>query len=65
MLLDEPKVDVHKPIEPKEAKHVIATGVWDDNAALKLVIADTNRAENFESTKAWVMAWPQATALYL
>jgi hypothetical protein len=63
-LLPEPPSNVHMPVEPKEAKHVLATGTWTDEAALKIVLQDTNRAENFESTKSWVMGWVQASTLY-
>lgn len=54
----------HMPISPDEAKHVLETGVWAEDPALKLVIADTIRAENYAATKSWIMQWPQATALY-
>jgi hypothetical protein len=64
MLLDKPSVDTHAPILLDEAKQVMSTGVWGDDAALKLVIKDAITAENFEQTKQWVALWPTATILY-
>jgi hypothetical protein len=53
-----------EPITLAEAKSALSTGQWGDDPALKLVIQDSLRAENFASTKQWVMQWPSATALY-
>src|SRR5258707_15843758 len=64
MLLEKPTVNVHATIPPDAAKKALATGYWDDAAALQMVIQDAERAEAFESTKQWVMQWPTATALY-
>jgi len=64
MLLEQPPVNTHAPITPDEAKAVLAAKVWGDDPALKLVIQDALRAENFASTKAWVMQWPSAATLY-
>lgn len=63
-LLDQPSVQTHAPITEAEAKQALSTGYWSDDPALKLVIQDSERAENFESTKQFVMGWPSATALY-
>jgi len=64
MLLEQPSVNTHAPITPDEAKAALANRVWGNDPALKLVIQDALRAENFASTKAWVMQWPSATTLY-
>jgi len=64
MLLEQPSVNVHAPITPEEATAVIANNIWGNDPALKLVVQDALRAENFASTKAWVMQWPSATTLY-
>lgn len=64
MLLDRPSVEVHKPILLEEAKSALATGVWGNEAALKLVLQDAIRAENFEQSKQWVAMWPTAVVLY-
>lgn len=62
-LLEQP-IDPYRPLTPDEGKHVLATGLWEEDPALRLVLQDVLRAENFESMKQWVMQWPQATALY-
>jgi hypothetical protein len=64
MLLEQPSVNVHAPITPEEATAVIANNIWGNDPALKLVVQDALRAENFASTKSWVMQWPSATTLY-
>jgi hypothetical protein len=64
MLLEQPGINTHAPITPDEAKAVLSEKTWGDDPALKLVIQDALRAENFASTKAWVMQWPSATTLY-
>ncbi len=64
MLLEEPIVDVHAPIDYEAAARALRTGQWGDDAALQMVIQDTITAENFEATKQWVLSWPVATALY-
>jgi hypothetical protein len=64
MLLEQPAVNVHAPITPDEAKAVLAENIWANDPALKLVVQDALRAENFASTKAWVMQWPSASTLY-
>jgi hypothetical protein len=51
-------------VDPVAARRVLTTGEWDDASALKIVVQDAQRAENFELTKQWVMAWPQAAVLY-
>jgi hypothetical protein len=63
-LLDQPSTDVHAPITLEEAQAAMAEKVWAEDPALKLVIQDAIRAENFASSKSWVMQWPSATTLY-
>jgi len=63
-ILEKPAQDVHAPITPEEARKALRVGKWTDASALNLVIQDCLRAENFESTKMWVMQWPTATTLY-
>ena len=50
-LLETPSTNKHGPIKPDEAKEVLQTGTWGDAAALKLVVQDAVRAENFEAAK--------------
>jgi len=64
MLLEQPKTDVHGPITPDEARSALSTGRFGEDAALKLVIQDAERAENFENQKQWIMGWVQASVLY-
>lgn len=64
MLLEKPIVDLQAPLTLDDAQHALSTGLWGDDPALQMVIQDALRAENFEATKQWVMAWPTATALY-
>lgn len=63
-ILEKSVTDVHAPLLPEEAQHALSAGLWENSPALRLVIADTLRAENFESTKQWVAQWPTATVLY-
>lgn len=39
-------------------------GVWQDDPALALTIQDADRAEDYASTKAWVLGFTNAIALY-
>ena len=52
------------PITQAEALGALNTGVWGDEAALKLVVQDTIRAESYESSKQWIAGWNQGSALY-
>ncbi|MCU1301715.1 MAG: hypothetical protein JWQ87_1999 [Candidatus Sulfotelmatobacter sp.] len=63
-IIPTPPSDVRGPIRPEAAKKALATGKWDDPSVLQLVIQDTERAENFESTKQWVLNWPTASLLF-
>jgi hypothetical protein len=64
MLLEKPGIDAYGPITPDEAKHVLSTGLWQDDPALKIVIQDTIRAEQFEASKQFVLGWISANTLY-
>lgn len=63
-LLEKQVLDIHAPLLQSEAEEALHTGQWADNPALRLVIADTLRAEAYAGTKAWVSYWPQASILY-
>ena len=63
-LLPQPSSEANRPLELKDALHVLATGTYADDPALHLVVADAIRAETAEQAKAWVMAWPQSSILY-
>lgn len=54
----------HLPITPEEAKSFMAQSVWQEDPALKLVVQDANRAENFASNKAAALGWDAAVSLY-
>ncbi len=62
--LEKSVIDIHRPIEESEAKEALHSGQWNDDPALRLVVADTLRAEAYAGTKAWVAGWPQASILY-
>src|SRR6185312_10304147 len=47
-----------------EAQHALRTGLWEEDPALRLVVGDATRAENYELSKQWVMQWPTALGLY-
>jgi len=64
MLLEKPGIDAYGPIRPDEAKEALHSGLWSDDPALKIVIQDALRAENFEMSKQFVMAWVAANSLY-
>ena len=63
MQLESP-INPHAPITEAEAKAALETGLFEESPALRLVIADTLRAEAYAGTKAWVAGWPQASILY-
>lgn len=63
-LLDPAPTTSHQPITESEAREFLNTGVWGDAAVLKLVVQDTERAENFETAKVWVAGWTAASILY-
>jgi len=56
--------DPNLPINQEEAQHAVNTGTYEDDPALRLVVMDTIRAENFSATKAWLLFHPQASILY-
>jgi hypothetical protein len=63
-LLESITTNPHAPITLEDAQHALRTGQWEDVPALRLVVKDAARAENFEKSKQWVMGWTQASALY-
>lgn len=63
-LLEKPTIDIYSPITKDEAQKALATESYGDDPALKLVVQDAIRAENFENQKQWIMAWAQAAILY-
>lgn len=64
MLIDKPIVDVYSEIPLEDAKDYLASGEWGEDSALRIVVQDTIRAENFANQKSWVMSWPVASTLY-
>jgi hypothetical protein len=62
--LEREVINTHAPLLESEALTALHTGQWDDDPALRLVIADALRAEAYAGTKAWVAYWPQASILY-
>lgn len=63
-VLPEPKVSPQSPITPEEAKNFVATGLWQEDPAAKLVCQDAERAERGEQNRAWILAWQSASTLY-
>src|SRR6266481_4386550 len=63
-LLPRPSFEAYGPISADEAKHVLKTGLYEDAPGLKLVLQDCIRAENFESSKSWVLSWISSNTLY-
>jgi hypothetical protein len=53
-----------EPITKEQAKETQRTGAWSYEAGLQLVLKDTDRAENWEATKQWIMGWTIASTLY-
>lgn len=64
MILDEPVRDPHQEITLAEAQVFLRTGTYGDPAALALVVQDSERAENEENRRSWVMQWSQSRDLY-
>ena len=58
--------DVHQAITKEEAQSFLREGSWaeEDDAPLKLVIQDAERAESAEANKNWVLAWTASQYLY-
>lgn len=63
-LIPQPAANPNLPLDHNEVKKAVATGDWSDEEVLKIVVQDAIRAENYESTKQWVLMWPTASALY-
>lgn len=62
--LEREVIDIHRPLTEDEALQALHSGTWADDPALRLVVADSLRAEAYAGTKAWVAYWPQASILY-
>ena len=54
----------YTPPTPEQIEYKAKYDKWSDQAALRIVVGDCLLAENFAATKAWILAWPIATALY-
>ena len=54
----------HLPITPTEARSFLSTGVWGEDPAVKLVVQDAERAENWENTKMWILQNSGSSILY-
>lgn len=64
MLLESAPTTAHMPITQDEAKAALSTGRWSDEAALKIVLADCVRAENYANTKTWISFANTASQYY-
>ena len=62
--LEAPIPQAQLPITPEEARNKLATGKWDDRAALSLVLNDTYKAEHYEQQKQFVTGWATAQTVY-
>ena len=62
-ILPEPP-NSHKELQLEEAKSFLSQGVWPESPALRLVIADTERAEQEENRRAWILQFANARDLY-
>lgn len=62
-LLDQPVIPPQEPLSSGEIHAIQRTGNWADDAALRLVVSDAQRAENYATTKAWVTGWNTASLL--
>jgi hypothetical protein len=65
-ILPEPVPNPHQDITLKEAKSFLSVGSWasEENASLKLVIQDTERAEQEENRRQWILQFATARDLY-
>lgn len=66
-LLDQqPAQDAYLPITADEAKAVLQSddSLYGDDPALKIVVQDTQKAENYQTQKQWVASWVSANTLY-
>lgn len=65
MILESQVVDNTAPILESEAKEAVRNdGLYSDDPALRLVVSDSIKAENFAQSKAWVLNWNGASILY-
>lgn len=54
----------HLPITAEQAKAYLRQQVWASDPALQLTIRDSEQAENWQNSKAFVRAWEASDALY-
>lgn len=65
MQLPIPPKHAHTDINSDAARKALSNNLmFDDDSALSLVVKDTERAEAFELSKAWVLFWNTANSLY-
>jgi hypothetical protein len=65
MQLPIPPKNAYAEIKPDAARAALSNNqIFDDDAALSLVVKDAARAEAFELSKAWVLYWNTANSLY-
>lgn len=64
-LLEQPVESTQLPITPAEAQQArVNDGIFSDSPALRMVVQDTIRAENYASSKAWIAGWATSSILY-
>lgn len=63
MKLDNP-TNTALPITAEEAHAVLEAGLYADDPALRIVLADYHRAEASQQLKSWAASWTSASALY-
>jgi hypothetical protein len=65
MQLPLPTKNAHQDISSDAARKALSNDLmFDKDSALALVVKDTERAESFEMSKAWVLFWNTANSLY-
>lgn len=65
MALLETPPNTQEQITPAEAKAALRNDlIFGDDPALRLVIGDAQRAENFAIQKSWILSWNSADSLY-
>lgn len=58
------KNDNFAAITPEQAEHRMTTGVWQEDPAVRLVVQDAKRSEEYEQTKQYILGWLSAQTLY-
>lgn len=65
MILEPEVPDTSAPITPAEATAAVRNdGLFEDSPALRIVVSDAIKAENFALSKAWILNWNGASQLY-